>query len=128
MRGRGLPVSRSAWSMSGPRRQLNTPRPEDRNPPEVARIVGPGKTAPSVAEPAVSLGVRPQRAKEVEAAEVGPQRVTEVELRVRTLPEQEATKSLLARRADDEVRVGLAASVEVLGDVLDVEQRRHLLE
>src|SRR3954467_8693655 len=128
MRGRGLPVSRSAWSISGPRRQLNTPRPEDRKPPEVARIVGPAKTAPSVAEPAVSLGVGPQRAKEVDAAEVGPERVTEVELRVRTLPEQEATQSLLARRADDEVGVGLAAGVEVLGDVLDVEQRPHLLQ
>src|SRR3954468_2690603 len=82
----------------------------------------------SAAEPPMPLGVGPQRAQEVDPAEVGPQGVAEVELRMRTLPEQEPTEALLARRTDDEVRVGLTPGVEVLGNVLHVEQRRDLLQ
>src|SRR3954469_17892420 len=126
MRGRGLPVSRSAWSMSGPRRQLNTPRPEDRNPPEVARIVGSAN--PSATEPAVPQGIGAQGTEEVDPSEVRPERVTEVELRVRALPEHEATQALFTRGADDEVGVGLALGVEVVGNVLDVEQCRDLFQ
>src|SRR3954468_16900473 len=100
--------------MSGPRRQLNAPRPEDRNPPEVARIVGSAKRGPSAAEPAVPLGIGAQRAEEVDASEVRPERVAEVELRVCALPEQEPAQPLLTGGADDEVGVRLAPGVEVL--------------
>ena len=82
----------------------------------------------SGAEAALALGVRPQRAQEVDAAEVGPVGLAEVELAVRALPEQEAAEPLLARGADHQVGVGLALGVEVLGDVLDVEDLGELLD
>src|SRR5690349_274558 len=109
--------------MIGPGTASNQLRPAGRNPPEVARIVGSsGIVAVSAAEPTLPLRIRTQRAQEVDLAEVGPQRVAEVELRVRTLPKQEPTESLLAGGADDQVRVRLASGVEVLRNVLDVEQ------
>src|SRR6478735_9079188 len=82
----------------------------------------------SAAEAAFTLGVRADRAQEVDPAEVGPQRLAEVELRVGRLPEQEATEPLLARGPDHQVGVGLALGVEVLGDVLDVDDVGELLE
>src|SRR5689334_24700944 len=82
----------------------------------------------SAAEAALALGVRTDRAQEVDAPEVRPQRLAEVELRVGRLPQQEATEALLARRADHQVGVGLALGVEVLGDVLDVDDVGELLE
>src|SRR4051812_19898088 len=85
-------------------------------------------TAASGAEATLALGVGPDRAKEVNATEVGPVGLAEVELRLRALPQQEATQPLLPRRADHQVRVGLALGVEVLGDVLDVEDLGELLE
>jgi len=53
-----------------------------------------------------------KRNLEVAGAEVGPQRVRDVQLRVRRLPEQEIADSHLARRADDEVGVGQSACVQ----------------
>src|SRR5688572_21906620 len=80
------------------------------------------------AEAAPPCGVRADRPQEVHLAEVRPVGLAEVELRVRALPQQEARQPLLARGADDEVRVGLALGVEVLGDVLDVEELRQVLD
>ena len=68
------------------------------------------------------------RPQEVDVPEVRPVGLAEVELRVRALPEQEAGQPLLAAGADDQVRVGLALGVEVLGDVLDVEHLGQLLD
>src|SRR5688572_28109934 len=73
----------------------------------------------SGAEAAFAGCVRAHRAQEVDAAERRPERVAEVELRMDALPEQEAGEPLLPRGADDEVGVGLALGVEVLGDVVD---------
>src|SRR5689334_4540033 len=82
------------------------------------RLVSPTRSA---AVTPVAGGVGAQGAEEVDLAEGGPVGVTEVELGVGALPEQESAEALLARGADDQVRVGLAGRVEVLGDVLDVE-------
>ena len=83
---------------------------------------------PQRAEAALALGVRADRAQEVDPAEVGPVGLAEVELAVRALPQQEAAEPLLARGADHQVGVGLALGVEVLGDVLDVDDLGELLE
>src|SRR5580704_1811935 len=84
--------------------------------------------ASSAAEPAVPGGVGAQRPEEVHLAEGGPVGVAEIELGVGALPEQEAAEALLARGADDQVGVGLARRVEVLGDVLDVEHFGQFLD
>src|SRR3982751_5684614 len=89
---------------------------------------GPGAPLGSGAVPALAQPVGPDRPQEVDAAEVRPVGLAEVELAVRALPEQEAAQPLLPRRADDEVGVGLALGVEVLGDVLDVDDVGELLE
>src|SRR4051794_36192685 len=52
------------------------------------------------AHPTLAGGVRTDRTQEVDAPEVRPVGLAEVELRVRALPEQEAAESLLARGAD----------------------------
>ncbi len=77
---------------------------------------------------ALPLGVGTQRAKKVDPPEVRPQRVAEVELRVRALPQHEPAEPLLPRGTDHQIGIGLAAGVEVISDVLDVEHARHLLE
>src|SRR3712207_7661706 len=82
----------------------------------------------SASEAPVPGGVGAQRPQEVDAAEVGPVDVGEVELRVRGLPEQEAREPLLPAGADDQVGIGLATGVEVLGDVLDVEHADQLVQ
>ena len=64
----------------------------------------------SAAEAALARGVRPDRAEEVDPAEVGPERLAEVELRVGRLPQQEAARG---------------TSLEELADLIDVE---HIAE
>src|SRR5690242_9329628 len=61
--------------------------------------------------------VGPDRTQEIDAAEVGPVGLAEVELALRALPEQEAAEALLAGGSDHQVRIGLALGVEVLCDV-----------
>ncbi len=73
-------------------------------------------------------GVRAQRPQEVDPTEVRPERLAEVELAVRALPEQEPGQPLLTGGADHQVGVGLTAGVQVLGDVLDVEHLGQLLD
>src|SRR6188508_1223461 len=68
-------------------------------------------------EAAVPLTEGTQRPEEVDLAEVRPVGLAEVELAVRALPEQETAEPLLPGGADDQVRVGLALGVEVLGDL-----------
>src|SRR4029077_12749190 len=84
--------------------------------------------ATSGAEAALPLAEGTQRPQEVDLAEVGPVGLAEVELAVRALPEQEPAEPLLPGGADDEVRVGLALGVQVLGDVLDVDHLGELLD
>ena len=60
--------------------------------------------------------------------ELRPQGLGEIEFRVHGLPHEEAREPLLTGGADHEVGVRLAGRVEVLGDVVDVEQARDLLE
>src|SRR6185312_16275124 len=79
-------------------------------------------------EAAVPGGVVADRAQEVDLAEGRTVGLAEPALRVRRLPQQEARQPLLPRRADDEVGVGLAGGVEVLGDVVDVEHLGELLD
>ena len=100
-----------------------------------AQTAGPRGSHPAlIAQPAqdpiaaLAVAYDAQRAQEVDPAEVGPVDVAEVELRVRALPEQEAGEPLLAAGADDQVGIGLARGVEVLGDVVDVEDLGELLE
>src|SRR5690349_1016232 len=80
------------------------------------------------AEAAVPRGVRAQRAEEVDPAERGPVGVAEVELGLGALPQQESAQALLSRGPDDQVRIGLAGRVQVLGDVLDIEDAGQLLD
>src|SRR3546814_19012994 len=81
-----------------------------------SRVRGQG----SGAETSLALGVRPDRAKEVDLAELGPQGLTEVELAHRALPQQESAHALLPRGADTKVRGGLAHGVAVFPDPGDV--------
>src|SRR5829696_6587616 len=87
-----------------------------------------GPRSASATEPALPLPVRAQRPDEIHLPEVGPQRLTEIELAVRGLPHQESGQSLLPGGSDDQVRVGLALSVEMLRDVFDVERLRELVD
>src|SRR5690606_12499776 len=86
------------------------------------------RSAPSPPETPLARGVGAQRAQEVDLAERGPVGLAEVELAVDALPEQEPTDPLLAGRADHQVRVGLAARVQVLGDVLDRDRVGQVLQ
>ena len=54
--------------------------------------------------------------------EIRPVGLAEVELGVRALPEQETRETLLTRGANHEIGVRLAARVQVLGNVIDVDQ------
>ena len=54
--------------------------------------------------------------EELLPAEVGPQHVGEHELRIGQLPQQEVRDAVLARRADDEVGIGLVGVVQVRPD------------
>src|SRR5262249_9197915 len=80
------------------------------------------------AETTLPACVRPQRTQGVDVPEVRPVDVTEVELRVRRLPQQETGETLLAAGTDDQVRVGLTLGVKVLGDVVDVENVGKLFD
>ena len=82
----------------------------------------------SAAESAIPRRVVADRAEEVDLAQIGSERLDEVELAVRALPEQEVAQALLPRGADHQVRVGLTAGVEVLADLLGREVRGELLE
>src|SRR6266852_237336 len=57
----------------------------------------------------------------MEAVEVGPETVGDEDLGVGDLPEEEVGDALLAGGADDEVRVGHVARVELAGDACLVE-------
>src|SRR6478609_11581891 len=113
----GLPIQRASplpdTSESTPRRE---PFRSDTPEREVKPVL---RTEPSLAQ-----RVGPDRAQEVDPAEVGPVGLTEVELRLRALPQQEATEPLLSRGADHQIGVRLALRV----DVLDVDHGRQVLE
>src|SRR5690348_15234365 len=59
-----------------------------------ARVAGFGELLARAAEPALALGVPRDREVELARVEVGPERVGEVELGVRELPEQEIADAL----------------------------------
>ena len=89
--------------------------------PRSPGAVRPRRPRRSAAEAAMAVRVVPQRAQEVHVAEVRPQGLAEVVLRVGGLPHQEAGEPLLPRGADQQVRIRLPARVEVLGDVIDAQ-------
>src|SRR5699024_11470854 len=82
----------------------------------------------SMAEATVARAVRAQCTEEVHPAESRPVGLAEIELRVHALPQHETGQTLLPRRADEQVGVGLAARVEMPGNVLDVQALRELLD
>ena len=63
-------------------------------------------------------GVLLDRPPQITAIEVGPQSIKENQLRVRALPEQEVGRSLLSRRADEQIDVGDVRFVEVVPEAL----------
>src|SRR5438067_12897532 len=73
--------------------------------------------------------VRGERLVEVGPAEIRPQRLRAVKLGVGRLPEQEVAESHFAGRADDQVRIGEPASVQVTrqGAFVELRQVRPLL-
>lgn len=73
-------------------------------------------------------GVRTKCPQEIDSAEIRPVGLTEVELGVGTLPEHEPGEPLLSRGPDKEIRIGLAARVEMLCDVLHVEDLNEFLD
>src|SRR5439155_13937105 len=82
------------------------------------------------AEATLALLVGADRAEEVDLPERGPVRITEVELAVGALPQEEAREPDLAAGADDEVRVGKIGRVEILADRLlgdALDDRLHVL-
>src|SRR5690349_12978266 len=88
------------------------------DPPTTTTTPHGVETTPSGAEATLPLGVGADGTQEVDAPEVGPVGLAEVELALRALPEQEAAEPLLPRGPDHQVGVALALGVEVLGDVL----------
>src|SRR3977135_849980 len=78
----------------------------------VPRSRSTSREARSATEAARATGKLQQRGVEGVGAEVRPQDVAPVELRVGRLPDQEIREALLAAGADDEVRVGQAGRVE----------------
>src|SRR5689334_11968416 len=70
------------------------------------------------AEAALAALVRRDRLAEGLGAEVGPERVGEVELGVRELPQQEVGDALLAAGADEEVWLGREGHRQALGEAL----------
>src|SRR5919108_5564539 len=62
-----------------------------------------GQLLAGAAEPALAPRVRGDGLVQGFGAEVGPERIGEVELGVRELPEEEVGDALLAARADEEV-------------------------
>src|SRR5262249_41554346 len=81
-----------------------------------------------LAETTLTHGVATQGSQKVHFAEIGPVHVSEVELGVRALPEQEPGEPLLAAGPDDQIGIRLALRVEMLGDVVDVEYLGQLLQ
>src|ERR1700728_2827726 len=67
---------------------------------------------------AAARRVGTERAQQIDAPEAWPVHVAEVKLGGGGLPEQEVGQPLLAAGPDDEVRVGLAACVQVPRNVL----------
>ena len=63
-------------------------------------------------------GVLLDRPPQITAIEVGPQSIKENQFRVRALPEQEVGRSLLSRRADEQIDVGDVRFVEVVPEAL----------
>ena len=63
-------------------------------------------------------GVLLDRPPQITAIEVGPQSIKENQFRVRALPEQEVGRSLLSRRADEQIDVGDIRFVEVVPEAL----------
>src|ERR1019366_8707980 len=79
----------------------------------MAEVDGPRPLAAEAAGPEL---VGAQCTQEVDLAESRPVGLAELELRVDRLPGQEAGQANLARCPDDQVRLGRAAGVEVVGD------------
>ena len=77
----------------------------------------------SASEPAVAVGVVGQGRVKVVGGEVRPVLRAEDELGVGGLPEQEVAGSLVTPGADQDVDIGLAGGVEVLGEVILVDPR-----
>src|SRR5688572_25549906 len=69
------------------------------------------------AEAALALAVGLDREVERRGVEIRPERLGEVELRVRELPEEEVADALLPAGADEQVRLGRIAHREVPGEV-----------
>ena len=63
-------------------------------------------------------GVLLDRPPQITAIEVGPESIKENQLRVRALPEQEVGRSLLSRRADEQIDVGDVRFVEKVPEAL----------
>ena len=79
------------------------------------------------AEAALAPAVRGDRGVERRGVEVGPQRLGEVELGVRELPQQEVADALLAAGADEEVGLGRVAHREIGREVAPRRCRRRQL-
>src|SRR5216117_3155780 len=72
---------------------------------------------------ALALPVRGKRRVERRSIEVGPQRVGEIELRIRQLPEEKIADALLPSGADEQVRLGRVAHRQVGRERRLVEHR-----
>src|SRR5262245_17918240 len=70
---------------------------------------------------ALALLIRQHRLDQMAAAEVGPERVGHIDLRVRNLPEQVVAHAHLATGADEEIRIRLTGRVEKAREALLVE-------
>src|SRR6188508_1178521 len=74
----------------------------------------------------ITLGIRLNRAPKVAAVEIGPQSIKEHQLGIGALPQQEVGRSLLSRRANEEVDVGDIRFIEempksLLGELARIE-------
>src|SRR6185437_15841721 len=85
---------------------------------------GPGQLTGREAEASLPAGEKLERGRELRLVEVGPEPITEIELRVGDVPEEEVADPPLAAGADQQVRIRQPAELERGGEALLVDVRR----
>src|SRR4051812_34131735 len=86
-----------------------------------------GQLLARAAEAALAAAEGGERFLERRGAEVRPERIGEVELRVRELPQEEIGDALLAARANEEIRLGRVGHREPRGEALLGDRRLRIL-
>src|SRR5690625_739430 len=108
-RGGVLPASQTSYVPRGYNERVSSERLNSPSSPN------------SASEPPLPRLEAAQRPQEIHFTELRPERLTEVVLAVRRLPQQEPGQADLAAGADNEIRIGQPGRVQVLADLLCAE-------